>query len=417
MGDRVKTNIFLALIVIFPLVDTFNGMFITYGYNIPLGTIYRVCLILYIVYGILSSEIGKMKRSILLLILPFLLMFICIIQSFFFNTSFSLLVKEFSYVVRFSLCLIIPIFAKQFEDHFSIKKLIIITLLIDLFLIGGLVIPYALGIGNSTYDGTAGFKGFYYTTNDITYAFLIMVFFIGWFLSHQAKNILLEYSLLVLYFLNMYCLVLLGTKSGLLTGAVYSCYLIFYFLRYYRSKTLYGQFFIFEFLLTMLFLFFLKGKEILMESLSSVIARFTYFKVLYQDDWTRLLLSSRNVYLKDAITQYLQDPNNHYTFFFGSGFENRRNWYERKGGLIEMDFFDMFFSYGIIGTVILLMVIFYYFQLSNYKFTNKFCLFLLFFTIIYSFFVGHVFFSALSATVLGFVGLFTQLIQKNRSSW
>lgn len=415
MGDRVKTNIFLALLVIFPLVDTFNGMFITYGYNIPLGTIYRVCLILYIVYGILSSEIGKMRRSILLLILPFLLMIICIIQSFFFNTSFSLLVKEFSYVVRFSLCLIIPIFAKQFEGYFSIKKLIIITLLIDLFLIGGLVIPYALGIGNSTYDGTAGFKGFYFATNDIAYALLIMLFLTGWLLGRQNKHIWSSFVLVILYIVNMYCLVLLGTKSGLVAGTIYSCYLIFYFLQYYKSRTLYGQFFIFEFLLIMLYFILTKGKEFLLESLSSIIARFSYFRTLYQDDWLRLLLSSRNVYLKDAMSNYMQMPKNYYLFFFGSGFENRWNWYGRKGGLIEMDFFDMFFSYGIIGIVILAFVLVYFFKLMNCQPKNKFCIFLLVFTIIYSFLVGHVFFSALSATVVGFICLFIQTIERRQS--
>ena len=136
----------------------------------------------------------------------------------------------------------------------------------------------------------------------------------------------------------MYCLLILGTKSGLMTGVLYSLFLIGHFLFRHRSQSLYEQFIIFEFLLALLFFLVMKGKEFLLNSLSSVIARFTYFRTLYQDDWPRLLLSSRNVYLKDAVANFSKLPKNQYVFWFGSGFENRWNWYGRKGGLIEMDF-------------------------------------------------------------------------------
>ncbi|EOH75664.1 O-antigen ligase family protein [Enterococcus malodoratus] len=413
--DRIKINIFLLLIMLFPLIDVFNGVFISYGYNIPLGTVYRVGFIAYIFYGVLSKGIKRSGDYVLLLVTLFSLSIICIVQTFFFKTGLSLLVEELSYIIRFFLCLLIPFFGKQFEEYLSTKKLVWLTIMLDVLLIAGLIIPYLLGLGNSTYDDTAGFKGFYFATNDIAYAFLIMLFFIGWFLIQREKRVIPAGVLITLYFLNMYCLLILGTKSGLLAGVLYSIYLLFYFLFYYRSRTLYGQFFIFEFLLGMLFFLLMKGKELLLESLSSVIARFAYFRTLYQDDLPRLLLSSRNVYLQDAAANFLQLPKNQYVFWFGAGFENRWNWYGRKGGLIEMDFFDMFFSYGIIGTLVLLAVMGYFLNLAVQRGVNKFCVFLLLFTIIYSFLVGHVFFSALSATVFGFMCLFIQEIKKEQT--
>lgn len=414
MVDRIKIHIFLIMIIIFPLIDIFNGVFISYGYNIPLGTAYRVLFIAYILYGALSKGVKRTGDYLLLLISIFLLILLCIVQTVYFKTGLSLLIEELSYVIRFSLCLLIPFFANQYIDYLSIRKLSKVTVFLDLFLIGGLIIPYFLGLGNSTYDDTAGFKGFYFATNDIAFAFLILLFFIGWFLIHHEKCLIPAGMLLVLYFLNMYCLLILGTKSGLLTGVLYTLYLIFYFLSRYRSRSLVAQFFVFEFLLLGFFLLLMKGKEFLLTALSGVIARFAYFRTLYQDDWPRLLLSSRNVYLKDAMDNFLQAPKNQYLFLFGAGFENRWDWYGRKGGLIEMDFFDMFFSYGIIGTLILIAVVSYFLKLAVYRGADKFCVFLLIFTIIYSFLVGHVFFSALSATVFGFMCMLIQVIKKEQ---
>lgn len=75
----------------------------------------------------------------------------------------------------------------------------------------------------------------------------------------------------------------------------------------------------------------------------------------------------------------------------------------------------MFFSYGIIGTLVLLAVMGYFLNLAVQRGVNKFCVFLLLFTIIYSFLVGHVFFSALSATVFGFMCLLIQEIKKEQT--
>lgn len=77
-------------------------------------------------------------------------------------------------------------FAKQFRNYLSVNKLARLTILLDVFLIGGLLIPYVLGLGNSTYDDAAGFKGFYFATNDIAYAFLIMLFLLAGFLFNRS---------------------------------------------------------------------------------------------------------------------------------------------------------------------------------------------------------------------------------------
>ena len=41
-----------------------------------------------------------------------------------------------------------------------------------------ILIPYVLGLGNSTYDDAAGFKGFYFATNDICLCFFNHAFFL-----------------------------------------------------------------------------------------------------------------------------------------------------------------------------------------------------------------------------------------------
>ncbi|MGM0214806.1 O-antigen ligase family protein [Enterococcus sp. AZ109] len=408
MVDRLKVDIFLLLIMIFPMIDVLNGVFLFYGYNLPIGTVYRLLFIAYILLEVSIRGIRSTKLYQLLLLSTFSLVAVCIVQTLFFNTGISVLVKESSYIIRFCLCLLIPFFAEQFQEQVSLDKVIKLTVVLDMLLITGLVVPYLFNLGSSTYDNTAGFKGFYFATNDIAYAFLIMLFLMGWYLIQRKQFAVPAYLSIILYFFNMYCLLILGTKSGLVVGALYSIYLLCYFLFAYKSPFLFEQFLVFEFILAGIVLMVLKGKDLLLQALSGVIRRFSYFRILYQDDWPRLLLSSRNIYLQDAVDKFLQTANNQVIFFFGSGFENRWTWYGRKGGLIEMDFFDMFFSYGIIGTFVLLVVMGYFLNTAAQQDNRRFCLFLLIFTIVYSFIVGHVFFSALSATVFGVVCLFIQ---------
>jgi len=58
------------------------------------------------------------------------------------------------------------------------------------------------------------------------------------------------------------------------------------------------------------------------------------------------LLSAREIYVRDGAAEFMQAKIMRKAFGFGYGGED--------GKMIEMDVFELFFSYGIIGTIIIL---------------------------------------------------------------
>lgn len=71
-----------------------------------------------------------------------------------------------------------------------------------------------------------------------------------------------------------------------------------------------------------------------------------------QSPLLKILLSSRNVYFEQVYTDYVHSSMWHK--FFGLGYAGI---YEHSPKLVEMDFFDLFFSFGIIGFLLLIVPI------------------------------------------------------------
>lgn len=68
----------------------------------------------------------------------------------------------------------------------------------------------------------------------------------------------------------------------------------------------------------------------------------------------KLLLSGRQIFLKDMHRMYMDAP--FVQKIFGMGYAGR---YTDKPKLIEMDFFDLFYSYGVMGSFLFLLPLFY----------------------------------------------------------
>lgn len=95
------------------------------------------------------------------------------------------------------------------------------------------------------------------------------------------------------------------------------------------------------------------------------------------------------------------------TQLIGFGFNARvETW--GLGDLVEMDFFDVLFSLGILGLLVMLALLLFFLVKSCQKRSIYTALFLI--LICYGAFAGHVLFSALSSTLFGLVcgGLFLQ---------
>ncbi|EHB6499358.1 beta-carotene 15,15'-monooxygenase, partial [Enterococcus faecalis] len=123
---------------------------------------------------------------------------------------------------------------------------------------------------------------------------------------------------------------------------------------------------------------------------------------LFQGDWLRFLTSSRSEYLKQTFQNIDKSGKGLIITVIGGGYYlNFTNLYEfYKRSVTEMDWFDFYFSYGIVG------VIFYIKYLKNgllnYLFLNKYKQIKIIVTVflVYSFFAGHIIFNAMTVTIL-----------------
>lgn len=409
-GKQNIFSVFYFFIIAFPLVDIINGILIYYDHDLSIGMLFRSIFILFLFISCIYSGMNRNFLTILVLLSSIGFLSIIIIQQLYLKLSIQMFVEELGIIFRYFLYLWIPLFLSYYEEYLSKEFFYQLFFKLDIIFTLGLLIPYALRIGNYTYDGSAGFKGFYFATNDITFAFLILLFFLGkYFLDEEAHSFKSSTIKIVFYLLNIYCLLIIGTKTGLFFGLVYTCAVVIQYLFSKKKSSLNVRFIGVEVLLVAILLLISKGRELVTKLLSGVFRRFRYFYELYGGDLFRVITSSRNVYLEDAYQQFVDYPENAFALLFGLGFTNRWALFGRKGGLIEMDIFDTFFSYGLIGLGFLCITILFFLKKSQ-GFSRKIILFAIFYSIV----VGHVFYSALSASILGLV--FGLALYENRVS-
>ncbi|WP_254260238.1 hypothetical protein [Listeria fleischmannii] len=93
-----------------------------------------------------------------------------------------------------------------------------------------MLIPYILGIGNQTYAGSdAGYKAFFFANNDTTIGFIVSTTYTGWYLFEKMKQMkfLSLVAICLLYLGNLLGLLLLGTKTGIISGVLITLILIY----------------------------------------------------------------------------------------------------------------------------------------------------------------------------------------------
>ncbi|MEN2666958.1 O-antigen ligase family protein [Listeria aquatica] len=405
--QRIPWNIylFLALVAVFPLIDSVNGFFLTTGETFPIGILYRFAFFFFLLFAIFSKVMPKSRYTFLtfLFILGSFLLFL--LQSIVLENPISHVTSDLGVLVKYFLWALIPYYMYQRRETFQILWLNRMFTVINLFFTAGLIIPYLLGVGTYTYAASeAGYKGFFYAQNDLSCAFIILITLSGWELHKKLQGkwrmgLILS---LLLYAGNFFCLILIGMKTGILYGAFVSLILLVTVLFGSLYRSFLHRLTIWIICLGILLWGAIKGARDIVSMLSGTFERLSYFYHLYDGDLVRLLSSSRSTFLDGGMTAFLSDPHFYFTFFGGQGFQYRLEQFGRMG-LIEMDFFDAFFGFGLIGMILLLVLLGYFLKLALEKEGRSVYSFILIVVIFYGFFAGHVLFSALSSTFLGLI--------------
>jgi len=382
--DKITlTRLFYWLIILTPVIDTINGAFILQhgDTGVSIGTFYRFFIMLFI---FCISIIYKIKsKYIVWILLATYFPLNCVLRGELYDLSF---VASFSYGVKWFFSIILMICFLKLQE-ISTERICIKLLNCWCFLIPGLlIVEHILNIGEKTY-WDAGFRGLYYSINDVGFSLTMMMTY------SLYQLILLEVNVkhIAAVAINFVAIIILATKSCLIFTVLSTGY---YLLVRYKKNTFRAM--VYTFIMTF---FTIIGIYTMYDKLIEMLNRYILFfsqTVIEEKNFygiMNFLTSARTPRIAKVFDELFSDFSIFKVLF---GWKPPYN-----GGAIEMDWFDSFFQHGILVFSILLGYC-YSFFFKDRKYKTPW-LYILIIAMICSFFSGHVLNGALSSTIFAVV--------------
>lgn len=258
-----------------------------------------------------------------------------------------------------------------------------------------------LGIGFPMYSINTfeiGSKGLFYAGNEVSAVLLILSSFLMYWYQYYDNNRLFVIVGLLAILTGLYI-----TSKAAILGTIFT----FGYFLVFNSKRKRISIKSFSFLFFFFFILLPSGGYFILDYLknSNVMVRISYF-------WDRLdiytfILSNRNTFLFDFI-EIFKEKYNFLEMIIGVGqstFETLNH-----NHIIELDFFDIYFAYGLVGIFLFLFYISFIYIKAKLKSLNSNIFIFSYFTkyiamilIALSFLSGHIFNSGMAAIYIGCV--------------
>lgn len=390
MDKFIKNNInkiVAVFLILQPFLDVITGICIhTLKINFTIGIIVRVLFLLFISFIVLF--IFKKKK----IIIPYLIIGLY----FIFYIIGNILYKDSNYIFEIQNLVKVFYFPLLFVSLYSIKDYIRISnmtlfTVIFLYLIL-LFVPTLLGVGYKSYEITkAGTLGFFNSANEIS-GIISMLTPIMFIIFYESKKIIPITLLIIMYLM---VILMIGTKTPLLSLLITIGISILYLWRY-LIKTKQIKYIVISVLLILFLSFGLVLVFPKTNFYKNIRTHLDYLKLdnitdVFKDEKLvdHFIFSSRIKFLKNKSKIY--NNSNTYQKLFGIGYINNN----KETKMIEMDYFDIFFSHGIIGFLIFLSIFIYMISLiftnkNKYSYQSLMKYTSLFFIILLAFLTGHI---------------------------
>ena len=351
MKTYVKKNINTILgvfLLLGPLLDLLTGLSLhLLKVNLTIGIIIRVLFLLGICYSVVF--IFQKKK----LLLPYLLIGIYCILYMIGMIAFKGvglfqelqgLVKTFYFPILF-----LSLYAIKEEIRIS-KLALITTLFLYLF---GIFVPTILGVGFKTYEITkAGTLGFFNSANEVGGIISLLTPIMLYIMSTSKKWI----PRIVLAGIYLTVILMVGTKTPLLTlSLTIGLGIAYYWIYSFRQK---------------------KYKNIFISLGAVIVGVAGVLLILPKTNFYKNIETHLNYLKLDSITEVFQDKEliDHFifsqrlTFFEKKAYMYQQaNLYQKLFGIgylkkgkatkmIEMDYFDIYYSHGLIGFAVFFLI-------------------------------------------------------------
>ena len=354
MDKFIKNNInkiVAVFLILQPFLDLITGICIhTLKINFTIGIIVRVLFLLFICFIVLFK---KKKKKI---IIPYLIIGLY----FIFYIIGTIIYKDSNYIFEIQNLVKVFYFPILFVSLYSIKDYIRISKMtlftvVFLYLIL-LFIPTIFGVGYKSYEITKAWTlGFYNSANEISgiISILTPIIFIIFFESKKIIPIIM--------FTVMYLIVILtiGTKTPLLSLFITMGISILYLWKYlFKTKQI-------KYILVSLLVIIIGTIGLVIigpktNFYKNIRTHLDYLKLdhitdVFKDEKLvdHFIFSSRLKFLHNKSKIYKKS--NLYQKVFGIGYINNN----KETKMIEMDYFDIFFSHGIVGFLIFFTISIY----------------------------------------------------------
>lgn len=395
-GFNFDWFIISAMFLLLP-VDMINGILLKEGIEFPIsfGQIYK----LFVLFLIFLRLCVRPKLDFLLLIGTFVLFTIPSLVQFYINENYTLriifddIIKTSKYI---SIFLALIYFQRIYTLPRKKTRSLIKTWLIfsyALFAINILLKYVGLGFPMYDYDNT-GTTGFFYAGNEISALFLVLYGIIAYHLYEikEAK------TWFIIFFLFNFFLGLTITSKTAMLGIILVTILIIASPANLKRISMRK---ILIWITSIILLIPLTGfiaYKLLKDS--PIMHRIDYFYNKW--DLTTFIFSERNLRVEKILPMYIKD----WTIwekFMGGG----QYFYENQlKNVIEIDFLDLFFAYGIVGAIIFILAIIGLFLKAFYQVKNQYpyarlALLMLFVLVLESSIAGHVFNSGIAGIYIG----------------
>lgn len=363
------------VIIITPIIDTINGFFIlkhgATGFSI--GTIYRFLLLTYIIIRISN------KRNLLIQFLPLLYFpIVGLVRGE--NNIFGCFTYATKWILPISLILYYS-FGKNNKNE--IKKCLMKS--IDFwckFVPISLVVEYLLDLGEVSYYD-AGFKGLYYSTNDIALVLIVCLIYSVW------KTLNIDLYNVVWCILCFVAIVILSTKSSVIFALISLLYMLI------ASKKIKLRHIVSIFAILIIVWKFANSGTYF----SDFIDRYSkMWQGTLGNKWLDRLLIFATSGRTSRISTYFNNMNEHGFFIINLIF----GWITPDNAhVIEMDWHDLLCQYGIVGFLICFLEYGYFLLKCKMKSQPYFYIVLV--CLVYSILAGHVISGAFSGTAMALV--------------
>lgn len=392
------SNLYLfTLVFLVPIFDSATG-FLVRGESFlagGLGTPSQLIRFFIVVLSILIIKSKKVYRLILLITL-----YLCLVEFivFIFHQSFQGLLIGLVFSYKF----IFPVFVffalqKVFQNfnyaESDIVKLVykFSSVIVISFLIGNLI-AIRVGIASSFFRSS----GLFSSGNGLgvllgVFSLIILYGFDKKYLTKRKHK--------YIYYLILACLLLISTKAS-------AIFLIINLLVLLVRLSLVYKIMIYTSVAIFIIAFYKYLIEFLNISFELVIWRFDN-----KTSWANFLLSAREDFITNAMLSFNDTKYIYLRAIFGAGsflsYESPTN-FTLLYKMMEMDSFDTFFMYGIVGIIVYIIVMYYCLVKTFQK--SKILAFATIALFLHSIFAGHTMYDGLAVMVVVFIFL---LIQEN----